>query len=240
MSLAFSPDGRFLLTPITHSFHLQRWDVASGAKLGEPLQPGCQWGLAWSPQGNRIVGTNSDTVCIWDAENRECVAQRHEADRLTALAFAPDGKTFATGHGNRSVRFWRTEEARLTGRHLPHPDAVIALAFSSDGRLLASGSNDRTARLWDVATGKPVGPPLMHREEVTGVCFLPQGQQLVTRAGTAVQFWELPQEWLGEPARVRQEVEALTGRELEESGSPRTLSPEARLQHSRESEARGS
>jgi WD40 repeat protein/serine/threonine protein kinase len=238
-SLTFSPDGRSLLTPLA-SGTLQRWDVSSGARLGEPLHPGCQCATAWSPYGDRIIATGPEGVSIWDAPSGKCLAQHQEGDNLTALVIAPDGLTFATGHSNRSVRFWRTDDAHLTGRHLPHKDAVVALAFSSDGRLLVSGSNDLTTRLWDVTTGMPLGPPLLHRKAVTGVCFLSHGRQFVTRSGSAMQFWEVPAEWSGEPAQVRQEVEALTGRELDATGMPHTLSPEARQQRRLESEAAGS
>jgi WD40 repeat protein/serine/threonine protein kinase len=229
-SLAFSPDGRSLVTPFASSGVMQRWDVSSGARLGEPMTPGNHWLTAWGPRGDRIVCTGTDGVCVFDAKTGECLAHHQRGEYLTAVAFAPDGRMFATGHSNRSVRFWHTDDAGLVGRHLPHRDAVIALAFSPNGRLLATGSADKTTRLWDVTTGKPLGPPLLHRLPVTGVCFLPTGRQIVTRAGSAVQFWERPGEWPGAPAEVRREVEVLTRRELDETGTPRELSPEARLQ----------
>jgi WD40 repeat protein len=164
-----------------------------------------------------------------------CLADHQEADDpFTCLAIAPDGRTFATGHMNRAVRFWTTESIHGTGAHLPHRGAVAALAFSGDGRLLVSGSEDRTARLWDIGTGKPLGPPLPHHQAVSGVAFLPQGRQIVTRAGSAVQFWEVPAEWPGAPLQVRREVEALTGRALDESGTPRSLPPAARQQRRQE------
>ncbi len=71
---------------------------------------------------------------------------------ILALAFAPDGRTLASGSGDATVTLWDVasglEKATLRGHQAP----VSSLSFSRDGRRLASTSEDRTVKVWDVGT----------------------------------------------------------------------------------------
>src|SRR5262249_34960813 len=82
------------------------------------------------------------------------VRLRHAA-AVTAVAFAPDGRTLASGGSDHVIRLWEPatgrELARLAGEH---KDPITALAYSPDGKSLVSGGNEGTVRLWDAATGK--------------------------------------------------------------------------------------
>jgi WD40 repeat protein len=59
---------------------------------------------------------------------------RGHKGRVCALAYAPDGRTLASGGNDRRVRLWDaatgSERLALQG----HPACVYALAFSPDGR----------------------------------------------------------------------------------------------------------
>ena len=73
-------------------------------------------------------------------------------DRIGAIAFAPDGKTLATGGYDRTVRLWdvATGQERMTLKC--HTTPVLGVAFAADGTILATGSEDGTVRLWRAAT----------------------------------------------------------------------------------------
>src|SRR6266480_7971314 len=76
--------------------------------------------------------------------------------QVAALAFSPDGTTFAISGGGRrdsTVDVWQTQTRQLryvlrTGR-----DSNIDLAFSPDGRILATSGYGSAIKLWDVQTG---------------------------------------------------------------------------------------
>jgi WD40 repeat protein len=77
-----------------------------------------------------------------------------EGERFSAVRFAPDGQSLATGGEDCAVRLWDLASCRELRRFGEHPKTVSALAFSPDGKVLASGSQDGTVALWDVATGR--------------------------------------------------------------------------------------
>jgi WD40 repeat protein len=113
--------------------------------------------LAWSADGKSLAAAAVADVKVWDAlTGREQFSFSLPAGvSCTALAFAPDGKTLATGgsyHGTKEnkvpqplVGIWDA----ATGRHIAASKAdvgdVVGLAFSADGRtLIAAGT-----RTWD-------------------------------------------------------------------------------------------
>src|SRR5262249_43380564 len=66
---------------------------------------------------------------------------------ISALPFAPDGKTLATVGGDGTARLWDSATAETLGILWVETNSLCTVAFSSDGRILAAG----TARL---PTGK--------------------------------------------------------------------------------------
>lgn len=61
------------------------------------------------------------------------------AEEVTAVAFAPDGETLATGHGgdDRAVRFWNAASGEREREYDFGVGPVISLAYAPDGCTLA-------------------------------------------------------------------------------------------------------
>ncbi len=100
----------------------------------------------------------------------------------SAIAFAPDGKLFATADWDHTVSLWDAEGnalAILKG----HSDGVRAVAFSPDGKLLASGSWDKTVKIWNVASQQVVHSLPPQPEPVNAVAFSPDGKLLAIGTG---------------------------------------------------------
>jgi WD40 repeat protein len=112
--------------------------------------------------------------------------------RFTSLAFAPDGRAFATG-SNGHVDLWDPGSGKHLASHSWNGEWVHALAFSPDGRTLAmGGKNSRGARLWRVDTDQFVqlgGGGMIHR-----LAFSPDGRTLaLSRAQPSLQLWDAVQ-----------------------------------------------
>jgi WD40 repeat protein len=103
---------------------------------------------------------------------------------VRSVAFAPDGKTLASGGGwphlPGEIKLWdlttRTERVALTDRH----GVVYSLAFAPDGQALATAGLGASVRFWDAATGGEragVQSPLPSDSAVQ-IAFSPDGRML--------------------------------------------------------------
>jgi len=116
-------------------------------------------------------------------------------DRVTALAFSPDGKLLATGGGEASrrgeLKLWDVATGKLV-REIPsaHSDTILGLEFSSDGVLLASCGTDRNMRVFDVASGERMRSFEYHTSHVLGVSWRADSRVLATcGADNVVRVW---------------------------------------------------
>jgi WD40 repeat protein/tetratricopeptide (TPR) repeat protein len=104
---------------------------------------------------------------------------RHTAG-VRDVAFAPDGRYFATASDDSTARVWEAATGRPAGPSLPHTNFVATVAFSPDGNTLAAGDygRDGLIKLWDWRAGKEVRPPFRHDDIVLNVEFSPDGRYL--------------------------------------------------------------
>ena len=127
--------------------------------------------LAVSPDGHRIAaGLKDRSVRIWDAESGAELRRFAGLERDTAcLAFAPDGRTLASGEGGPAP--WEPRDVGLagislrdvaTGRELvrwgAHQSCVRGLAFAPDGRTLTSAGTRTSCGSGTCASGREAHP----------------------------------------------------------------------------------
>ena len=182
-SLGFPADGRFLASG-SFDGTVRLWDIDTGKQTavfaghvfaGHPAPISA---IAVSPDGKTIVSgdTWQGTLILWDTETGEQI-KRHTIytdnlihrlrifldknrtllypNSIEALAFSPDGNTFASGHGDAILRLWDAENGRKLSTLREHERGYIeGLAFSPDGKTLASSSIDNMI-LHTLQKGKP-------------------------------------------------------------------------------------
>ncbi|HVX10225.1 MAG TPA: c-type cytochrome domain-containing protein [Pirellulales bacterium] len=117
-------------------------------------------------------------------------------DRVTALAFSPDGKLLASGGGDPSrsgeLKLWNVADG-TPARDLPeaHSDTVFGIDFSPDGTYLASCAADKFVKIFEVATGKFVRSFEGHTHHVLGVRWRADGKVLAScGADSVVKVWD--------------------------------------------------
>jgi WD40 repeat protein len=202
MSVAFSPDGKWLVTA-GHAVRLL--DAATGKEVRR-LQPKRGLSLdvvAFSSDGRtvatgetrgaRAFGEKGSAAILWDAPTGKVLHRLEGHEDVTAVAFAKDGKTLASGSADSKVRLWDVGGGNQLRVLEGHDKAVHALAFAPGGKVLASAGEDRIVRLWEVATGKPLHRLKGHEAEIFhgNVVFSPDGAVLASRGSDGTfRLWD--------------------------------------------------
>jgi WD40 repeat protein len=126
--LAFSPDGRLL---VTCTFG-PRQRIATGGRPGENVETLRVWELA-----------SATEVLAWPTVSN------------CRVAFSPDSRVLALSAPARQILLWDLRRGRELRRIGGFDADVTSLAFSPDGRRLVSGLSDSTLLVWDVTATRP-------------------------------------------------------------------------------------
>jgi RNA polymerase sigma factor (sigma-70 family) len=109
---------------------------------------------ATSPDGKiQAVGKDRGVSLFDTGSGKELRRFAGHQDRVTALAFSPDGKTLVSGGRDKVVALWDLATGRLLWKSQGN-DPVTAVEFSRDNRtvLVKEGANKQ--RILEAATGK--------------------------------------------------------------------------------------
>ena len=116
-------------------------------------------------------------------------SHRHR-ERITSIAFSPDGMWIATASRDGYITLWNTitdESKVLVG----HTDDISTVAFSQDSMRIVTASKDRTARIWDVY-GNKVHELMGHTQAVNSAAFSTDGRRVVTASNDkTVRLWDV-------------------------------------------------
>ncbi|HEX9732724.1 MAG TPA: TIR domain-containing protein [Thermoanaerobaculia bacterium] len=212
VAVAFSRDGRLLLTRTREASALPRAEIESvcvwalgGDRENECVPPRETEinDAVLSPTEPLFATAGEDgTVELWDLRGGGHSPHRLFRGRhpVSAVAFSPDGRHLAAVGLDGTGKVWKRNESSgwqeisVAGRSQTRP--IARLAFSPDGRSFAT-SDDTVAKLWATATGREI-VRIEHRH-VIGLAFSPDGRYLATAGfDGSVRVWDAPgATWMG-------------------------------------------
>jgi WD40 repeat protein len=192
--VAFSPDGRLIVTSSVNDNFARIWDVATGKELRR-LAAKFVNSVAFTGGGRFIVaGLNGASAIVWDAATGvEAKRLGGSKDWSQVVVASPDGRTIATaatiGDG---ITLWDAETGKEVRRLALDKGDVrqhVSLTFSRDGKYIAAGLWSRdddvnsAAWVWEVETGREVRSFKTDTAGASDVAFSPDGQYLVAGTG---------------------------------------------------------
>ncbi|NXE31474.1 MABP1 protein, partial [Ptilorrhoa leucosticta] len=117
-ALAFSPDGKYLVTGESgHMPAVRVWDVAERTQVAELQEH--KYGVAcvaFSPSSKYIVsvGYQHDMIVnVWSWKKNVVVAANKVSSKVTAVSFSEDCSYFVTA-GNRHIKFWYLDDSKTS------------------------------------------------------------------------------------------------------------------------------
>lgn len=140
------------------------------------------WSNAVSPHGRFVVRTTTARrVVLADLTTNNETDLSEE--RITAIAFAPDGNWFAAAGQDGRVTIWDSLRGELMRTLLRHTDSLRSVAVSPNGDTIAAGGRDGAVLVCDSVTGQPVIDVPGYASAVNCVRFSSTGRQLAIAVG---------------------------------------------------------
>ncbi|XP_066924910.1 notchless protein homolog 1-like [Clytia hemisphaerica] len=155
ISVAFSPDGKFLASG-SGDTTVRFWDVET-----ETPQFTCKghkhWvlSIAWSPDGKKLAsGCKNAEIRLWDPSTGQLMGKPLTGHKqwITWLAWEPLHKNpscrrLASSSKDGTIKIWDTVLCKVLISMSGHLQSVTCMQWGGEG-LIYSGSQDRTIKVW--------------------------------------------------------------------------------------------
>ncbi|HVZ75416.1 MAG TPA: hypothetical protein VHJ20_23730 [Polyangia bacterium] len=200
-SLAFSPDGKLLLTA-DEVGHISFWNVGTDGKLtanSRVLTSDGQAYLAFSPDGTMLVGgSNNGMLTVWSTSTWTIL---RSYDGLTGtiygVGFSPDSKQIIALDDNGDMTVHNVGSS-TAARSFTLPTAGYTLGVSpvqtATDYWIGAGYSDGDGDFINLAMSPASGLPIsIDSTDAEAIAFSRDGSLAVTGGGDGiVQFWKIP------------------------------------------------
>jgi WD40 repeat protein len=201
-AMDLGPGGATIATSIGADGHVQIRDLNQPELLPIEVDPkgGMMTALTFDAKGQRLAtGNMNGSVRIWDLTRSPPTPTDRELqheDRVTDLAFSPDGRWLVSSGVDESVIVWDTAHSdRIAEEARGDPQGVNTVVFHPEGRWLAAAGSEGDIAIWTDLTNFARQPETTfpaHEGRAIDMAIDPQGRWLASAGydGT-IKLWRL-------------------------------------------------
>ena len=178
-ALAFSPDGKVLVSGGTHTLRPNEINVQESNEVKED---------AVKEDASQKIESYGD-LRLWNPETgREITTLSGRARQIVSsvnwIAVSPDGKTLAVVDDGM-LRRWNIVTGRALNPFTATEKAgeriyLKSIVFSPDGKIILAGTDSGEVKVWDAITGKELPPLSGHKSWIVSIAFSPNGKVFAT------------------------------------------------------------
>jgi len=138
--------------------------------------------------GLRLKGLNNNLLII--QQNTGSVLRKLNAHYhpIYAVKYSPDGKGFATGAQDNTVKLWQINGLQKKPV-LTHKGYVWDLCYTPDRKRIITGSADKTVKIWN-RDGSLIKTLAAAKSSIWSLLVTPKGQRIIagTRNGSIIMW----------------------------------------------------
>ena len=156
LDVAFSPDGRYLVTAMQEPT-LHGWRLVDGKHMRMSGYSAKVRAMAWTAGGKGLATSGAPHLIVWPFHGKDgpmgkeplmLAATEHQ---VSAVACHPEKDVIAAGYEDGLVLLVRTADGAEVLARRPGGSPVSALAWNAKGTALAFGTEDGEAGIVDLA-----------------------------------------------------------------------------------------
>jgi RNA polymerase sigma factor (sigma-70 family) len=209
-ALAFTPDGKELLSWSDDDMRLCKWNITTGKPVHEhvlhpkdakPTEHGRLLGT-FSLDAKTLVLAMQTHFHVFDvATGKDLYQIPNEGGSVVSQAISPDSRLFlasawskptltklpngnmqSSSGRNHPISLWELSTRQLRKQVMLPDGGAGPVAISPDNRFFAAalGEPDRRIRIWDMANGNEIAAIQGFRGSVTALAFTPDGERLIS------------------------------------------------------------